>query len=453
MNLVPSRKGRLVGLSDWQEQYKQLVVEPRQAVEAVNNGDVIATGGGGSFPKGFHKALAEYVKEKGYTVDVFSIFLLETPVILEERYVEHINYFSFFFGHERNSVKNGNVQFCPVHLGHTGMLLTSRKPRIITFGCTPPDENGWMSRTIWGSHVHRDAFDSPFCDVVIVEVNKNLPYLHSDGEKHMMIHVSEVDYIIENDYEWPEIKPIASKDVEVSIAGHIAEMIDDGACLQLGQGGLANAIGENLIHAHKKDLGLQTEVLTSCVAGLMQSGVLNNSRKNTYPGRSVAGAVVGDRELWNFCHNNKDICMKEIDWVNNPYNLAKNDNVVSINNAMEIDLVGQVAAEAIGPRQYTGSGGQLEWVIGSQMSRGGKSIIALNSTYMDKQGTLRSKIKPMLEAGSIITTPRTFVEYVVTEFGVANLKYKSTRERAKALIGIAHPDFRDELRFAMRGFV
>ena len=345
-------------------------------------------------------------------------------------------------------MNQGNVFFTPINLAKTGENIHVRKPRVVAIACTPPDENGWMSRSIWGTHLHRDVFEDPACEVLIAEVNPNLPYLHSDGEKHMMVHVSEVDYIVENQFVWPEIKSIPITDVERAIAGYIAELIPDGACLQLGQGNLANAVGEVLADTGKRDLGLQTEALSNCIAELMKKGIINNSRKQTYRGRSVAGAIVGDQALWDFCAHNPDICMKEIDWVNEPVNVAKNDNVVSINNAMEIDLVGQVCSESIGPRQYTGSGGQLDWVIGSQMSRGGKSIIAINSTYKDKSGQLQSKIKPFLTPGAAITTPRTYVQYVITEYGVADLRYKSTWERAKALIAIAHPDFREGLRKA-----
>lgn len=442
--MKPVRKGRFHDL-DWKTQYQRKLTTMEQAVELIRDGDNIAVPGGGSFPQGFDAALGPYLKATGNHANVFSLFTLSMPKMLDPAYQDNVRFYSIFFGQERKAVSQGNVEYIPLNLCKTGDNLLSRHPRVVVTTCTPPDENGWMSRTIWGSHIHRDVFEDPACEVVIAEVNRNYPFLHSDGDRHLMIHVSEVDHIVEHDFTWPEIKSIPSTDVERAIAGYAAELIPDGACLQLGQGGLANAIGDNLVYAGKKDIGLQTEVLTNCIADLMQKGVINNSRKQTYRGRSVAGAVVGDQALWDFCDNNPDICMKDIDWVNEPVNVAKNDNVVSINNAMEIDLVGQVCSESIGSMQYTGSGGQLDWVIGSQMSKGGKSIIAINSTYKDKSGQLRSKIKPILSPGAVITTPRTYVQYVITEYGVADLKYKSTWERAKALIAIAHPDFRGEL--------
>lgn len=442
--MLPVRKGRLSELG-WKEQYTRKLTTLEEAVQLVRDGDNIAVPGGGCFPQGFDSVLGPYARDNKIHANVFSVFPLKIPQMLDEAYKDYIGYYSIFFGAERSKVSQGNVQYIPLNLCKTGANLLERRPRVVVSTCTPPDENGWMSRTIWGSHIHRDVFESADCEVLIAEVNQNYPFLHSDGEKHLMLHVSEVDYIVEHDCTWPEIPTIPSTEVEKSIAGFVAELIPDGACLQLGQGGLANAIGANLVDAGKKDIGLQTEVLTNCIADLMCKGVINNSKKQTCRYRSVAGAVVGDKALWDFCHNNPDICMKDIDWVNEPVNVAKNDNVVSINNAMEIDFVGQVCSESIGSRQYTGSGGQLDWVIGSQMSKGGKSIIALNSTYKDKQGNLQSKIKPVLPPGAVITTPRTYVQYVITEYGVANLRYKSTWERAKALINIAHPDFREDL--------
>lgn len=418
-----------------------------EAISAIRNGDFIATPGGGSFPRGFDAAIGPYAKRCGWHLNIIAPFQLEMPKMLDSAYEDNITLHSFFFGAERDGYApdRKNLRFIPMHLSKTGNCVTERHPRVVVMSCAPPDENGWMSRSVWGTHVHRDNFESNDCEVVIAEVNRNLPYLCSDGEKHTMLHVSESDYIVENDYLWKEIKTPQSTEVEKVIAGYVAELIPNGACLQLGFGGLPDAVGENLAYAGKHDIGLQTEVLSNCIAGLMHDGIINNSLKSTCTGRSVAGAVVGDRALWKFCDHNPDICMKEIDWVNDAANIAKNDNVVSINTAMEIDLTGQVAAEAIGPHEYSGTGGQLDWVIGSQMSRGGKSIITMSSTYRDKIGAMRSKISPMLKSGSIVTTPRNCVQYVITEYGVADLRYKTTLERARALIGIAHPDFRREL--------
>lgn len=448
--MVPVRRGRFSTEGDWKDQYRRKLTTMDRAVQEIRDGDNIAITGGGCFPQAFDRALCPYLLENDYKVAVFTLFMLQRPRMLTPELSRHVRFHSVYMGQERNWVNQGNVFFNPINLSKTGDNIHARYPRVVVMAVSPPDENGWMSRSIWGSHLHRDVFEDPACETVIVEVNPNLPYLHSDGERHMLIHVSEVDHIVENPFTWPEIKSIPITQVERRIAGYIADLIPDGACLQLGQGNLANAVGEVLADAGKKDLGLQTEALSNCIAELMKKGVINNSRKQTYRGRSVAGAIVGDQELWDFCDHNPDLCMKEIDWVNEPVRIAQNENVVSINNAMEVDLVGQVCSETIGSRQYTGAGGQLDWVLGAQMSPGGKSIIAINSTYKNKSGQLCSKIKPVLTPGAAITTPRTCVQYIITEYGVADLRYKSTWERAKALISIAHPDFREQLEWEAR---
>ena len=300
-----------------------------------------------------------------------------------------------------------------------------------------------MSRSLWGTLLNRAVLEQS--ELVLVEVHPELPYLCSDGENHTRIHVSEVDGIIETGGPLIESATAAGNETDRRIAGYIAEMVPDGACVQFGLGGLANAVGEDLVYAGKRDLGIQTEVLSPCAMELMRKGVVNNSRKQTLTGRTACAQIVGGKELWDFLDHNAAICQKEICWINDPRNIAKNKNVVSINNAMEVDLTGQVNAESVGRSQYSGTGGQLEWVVGAQWSEGGKSIIALRSSYRDREGNLHSKIKPILPPGSVVTTPRTCVQYVVTEYGVADLRYKSTLERAKALIAIAHPDFRGEL--------
>lgn len=449
--MTPSRKGRFYDISDWAVQYDKKKASMEEVVAQIRDHDVIAAPGGGTWPKVFDQALAKHLRQNQLHITLRTLFMLEHPAILAPDCRDLVQFESGFLGRERELLSQGNVDFVPHHLGHATELFQRISPRVVVMAVSPPDENGWMSRSIWGTHITRDTFENPACEIVVLEVNKQLPYLYSDGDRHTMVHVSEADYIVECDYSWPEVKSPAPTETEQQIAAQIADIIPNGACLQLGFGSLANAVGASLVEFDKHDLGLQTEVMTNCIVDLMEKGIINNSRKQLYPGRAVAAALVGDKRLWDFCHKNPDVCMKEIDWVNSPINLSRNDRVISVNSAMEIDLYGQVASETVGRRQYTGTGGQLQWVVGAQWSAGGKSIIAMSSTYFDKKSNcLRSKIKPDLTVGASVTTPRTCVQYVATEYGIVDLSYKTIRQRAEALIQIAHPDFRDELRHAAK---
>lgn len=417
---------------------------PAGAAALVRDGDTVVMTSSANWPYAVDGALAERLRAIRGHVELDALFAPLDTALLSAENTDLVDYNANFFSGERKLMEHGNVRFVPTHLSATGAWMASRKPRVAIITCSAPDENGWMSRSLWGAQVHRRVLEQ--AEVVIVEVNDQLPSFASDGEAHMMFHVSEADAIVENSHFPAENPPAPADETDRRIAGYIADLVPDGACVQFGLGGLANAVGECLADAGKKDLGIQSEVLSNCVVTLMEKGVINNSRKQTCPGRSVGAYFVGDKALWDFARDNPAFSFKEIDWVNDPRNIARNDRVVSVNNAMEIDLTGQVNAESVGPRQYSGTGGQLEWVLGAQWSREGKSIIALRSSYRDKQGTLHSKIVPQMAPGSIITTPRTCVQYVVTEYGVADLRYKSTLERAKALIAIAHPDFREELK-------
>ena len=441
---TPIRKGRMAGQGGWQEQYRALRMTPAGAAALVRDGDTVVMTSSANWPYAVDGALAERLRAIRGHVELDALFAPLDTALLSAENTDLVDYNANFFSGERKLMEHGNVRFVPTHLSATGAWMASRKPRVAIITCSAPDENGWMSRSLWGAQVHRRVLEQ--AEVVIVEVNDQLPSFASDGEAHMMFHVSEADAIVENSHFPAENPPVPADETDRRIAGYIADLVPDGACVQFGLGGLANAVGECLADAGKKDLGIQSEVLSNCVVTLMEKGVINNSRKQTCPGRSVGAYFVGDKALWDFARDNPAFSFKEIDWVNDPRNIARNDRVVSVNNAMEIDLTGQVNAESVGPRQYSGTGGQLEWVLGAQWSREGKSIIALRSSYRDKQGTLHSKIVPQMAPGSIITTPRTCVQYVVTEYGVADLRYKSTLERAKALIAIAHPDFREELK-------
>ena len=441
--LEPTRRGRFAELKDWQRQYQALLTTAEEAAACVRNGDVLVMSASANWPYAFDAALTKHLRAIGGHVEVNGLFLPLDTCLMAAENKDLLTFHSNFFSGERVLAPQGNIQFVPTHLSATGDWQASRHPRVAVITCSAPNEQGWMSRSLWGSDVSRQALEQ--AEVVIVEVNDQLPFFASDGEAHMLFHVSEADMLLENSRPVAETPPVPTAEVDRVIAGHIAELVQDGACVQFGLGGLANAVGECLAYAGKKDLGIQTEVISSCVVDLMEKGVINNSRKQTCTGRSAGAYFIGDRRLWDFARDNPAFCQKEIQWTNDARNIARNDNVVSINNAMEIDLTGQVNAESIGPRQYSGTGGQLEWVLGAQWSKGGKSILALRSCYRDKQGQLHSKIVPQLAPGTIVTTPRTWVQYVATEYGVADLRYKSVSERARALIAIAHPDFRTEL--------
>ena len=446
-DLVPTRRGRMAGLHDWQQQYAALTVTPAQAAELIHPGDTVMSTGGANWPYAVEAAVAARLRAEGGRVEWDSLFAPLDTVLLQPECRDLVEYHVNFFAGDRTLVPQGNVCFTPTNLGQTGSWLASRHPDAAVLVCTPPDENGWMSRTLWGSHLHRTALEQ--CRTVIVEVDPHMPVLVSEGERHLMLHVSEVDAIVPVDrilrrtsLSRRRRRIRASQDTSPSWCRTAR------ACSSAWEA-WPTRWGTAWPMPGKRDLGIHTEVMTSCVVELMKKGVVNNSKKAVFPGRSVGAFLVGDRRLWDYAGGNEAFCFKEIDWVNDPRRIAQNDQVVSVNNAMEVDLTGQVNAESIGRRMYSGTGGQMEWVIGSQWSKGGKSIIALRSSYLDKAGVRHSKIKPVLPLGSIVTTPRTFVQYVVTEYGVADLKYKSCRERAKALIAIAHPDFRKELEREM----
>ena len=444
--LQPMRRGRLADLpGGWQAQYRALLTTAEEAAELTELSAPAAVSGAACWPEKYDAALARRLLREDARIELDALFMLHPTELMGPACREHVTCNSDFFAMERAFAAQGNLHYVPAHLGRTGAWLTSREPKTVVAAVSPPNEEGWMSRSLWAGTLNRCVFDRPGVRLIAV-VNRNLPFICSGGEEHTLLHVSEVDAIVEDDFQPTESTVPPPDETDQQIAGYIAELVPDGACIQFGLGGLANAVGSCLAYAGKRDLGLHTEVLTNCVMELVEKGVITGAKKQLLPGKLVTSHIVGDRALWRFAADNPQVCLKEVSWTNEPRNICRNDNVVSINNAMEIDLIGQVNAETVGPRQYSGTGGQLEWVVGSQWSRGGKSIIALRSAYRDRNGQLHSKIVPRLSDGSAVTTPRSCVQYVATEYGVADLRYKSVVQRAQALIEIAHPDFRAELR-------
>ncbi len=280
----------------------------------------------------------------------------------------------------------------------------------------------------------REAVESS--DLVVLEVNEHVPTIHGDTQ----VHISEVDMIVEYSHPLPEIGVLEPSDVEKTIAGHIADLVEDGSTLQIGIGGIPNAVAGLL--ADKRDLGIHTEMFTESMIDLFESGVITNLSKTLWPGKFICTFGLGSRRMYDWMNDNPGILILRGSYVNNPYVIAQNEHMVSINTAISVDLTGQVCSESLGSMQYSGTGGQLDTHRGAVLSRNGKGIIALRSTA--KNGTI-STISPVLAAGSKITVPRQDVDYIVTEYGVAHLRGRTVGQRVRALIAIAHPDFRELL--------
>lgn len=430
--------------ASWQEEYNAKLCSADEAAALIKSNDRIIIGGGTGVAYEFSRALSKRAGQitnvgigMGYAMALFDYM---KPENRESFYLETV----FVGPVERMCMDWGVCQYIPIHLGDLPKYCNNTEVNVTATRVTPPDENGFMCRSTFASFI--DPVTIRNSDRVIVEVNRYMPRLVAPESK---IHVSEVDAIIESHEPIFEVPDIEITEAEQKMADIISDMIPDGSTVQLGFGGLPNAIGYNL--RSKRRLSIYSEVATPAMKDLIECGAVDGSERKFMKGRKVvAGFSVGTNDFYKYVENNEDFEFKQIGWLNDPRNIAKNDNLVAINNALMLDLTGQVASESIGTKQYSGSGGQVQFIWGAKFANNGKNILAINSTYTDKDGNLRSKIVPTLPENTVVTTSRNDVEFVVTEFGVANLQYKSIMERAKALINIAHPDFRDDLRSQAR---
>lgn len=418
----------------------------QQAVGLIKTGDKIILGMAASEPQEFVNHLHEAADNGATNILVTNCLPInqQAPYFADPKYQEHFELHSWFYspGLRRNH-KSGRISFIPNHLhlaapkrlGHTHY-------NYYVGAASMPDEHGYVSLSL--SNVYEKAA-AEAADVVILEVNPNFPRTFGDLE----LHVSEVDYLIKTDYPAPEVGEIPLTDKDRKIGQLIADMIEDGSTLQLGIGGIPNAVAEAL--KGKKDLGIHTEMFTSGMMDLIECGAVTGKAKNINRGKHVAAFAYGNRKLYDYINNNPSVLIMDGTWVNDPAVIGLNDKQVSINACLEISLDGQVASESFGTSQFSGTGGQSDTVVGAQNSKGGKSFIALYSTAMVRNKETgekepQSKIVPILKPGAAVSLSRNDVDYVVTEYGVASLRGTSISERAEALIAIAHPDFREELR-------
>ena len=335
----------------------------------------------------------------------------------------------------RSAVQSGRADFVPVFLSEIPRLFRdgSLPLDVALIQVSPPDEHGFCS---FGCEVGCTKPAAQSAQVVIAEINRRMPRVLGDS----FIHVSKLTCAIEVDYALPEAAQAGATQAHRQIAEWIAELIPDGATLQLGIGSIPDAVLAQV--ANKHDLGVHTELFSDGVIDLVERGIITNEKKTLHPGKIVAGFLFGSQKLYDFAQDNAMIELHPSDYVNDPFIIAQNDHMIAINSALEVDLTGQVCADSIGPAIYSGIGGQLDFVRGAARSRGGKPIVALPATAKDGQV---SRIATHLKPGAGVVTSRGDVHYVVTEFGVASLHGKSIRERVRAMISIAAPQFREGL--------
>lgn len=369
-----------------------------------------------------------------------SIIAIGEPGFLDPALRGKYDYVSWFTtGTARKSVQEGYSDYMPCHYSEVAQIWAERGELDVFYAAvTPMDEYGWFSFGLIASEAAALAAQAKY---VFLEVNPHMPRVPGNNS----IHISQVTAFCEFESPLPILPEAPITQTDMTIGHLIAEQIPDGATIQFGIGGVPNAVGKCL--RDKRDLGIHTELFVDSMVDLIQCGAVTNLEKKLHRGKSVATFGWGSENMYRFLQNNPTIELHPVSYVNDPYVIGQIDNFISVNSCLEVDLLGQVCAESIGPKHYSGSGGQVDFVRGCNRSKGGKSFIAISSTA--KGGTV-TKIKPTLSPGAAVTTGKNDVDYIVTEFGIARLRGKTAGERAKALISVAHPDFRDQLTFEAR---
>ncbi len=418
-------------------------VQIQDILNLVKDNHEIVVGMAGSEPQVFMTHLHEIAdRVKNVTVTNCLPFA-NGEFYLNEKYKKSFFLDTWFYsGTLRKAHPHGNISFIPNHLHFAGKKrLDYKKTNLFIGATTPPDKNGFVSLSL--SNVYEKLIIQN-ADIVALEINPKFPRTLGDME----IHISDVDYLIEVDYDAPTIPNADPNEKDTIIGNLIAAQIHDGDTLQLGIGGIPNAVSKALFN--KKDLGIHTEMFTSGMMDLINAGVINGKKKSLHPGKHVCCFALGTKELYDFIDDNPSVMILDGSYVNDPAIIGLNDNQVSINSTLEIDLTGQCASESIGTFQFSGTGGQSDTAIGAQNAKNGRSFMALYSTAMvrnpetgEKEET--SKIVPTLKPGAAVSLSRNDVDYVATEYGMVRLRGTNLRERARLLISIAHPKFREEL--------
>ena len=419
----------------WNSIYQSRIVTAQDAVRQIKSGDRVFLTGNCSVPQTVLASLVEYAPQLR-DVEIVQALTVGPADYVSPEMQGHLRVNTMFISANiRKAVQEGRTDFTPVLLSEYTLLFKNHHlpVDVALVHLSPPDNYGFCS---FGIEVGLTKSPAESAKIIIAEVNQQMPRTLGDS----FIHVSKLNYIVPVNYPLPEVVMGGEDNSEITekIAGYIAELIPDGATMQMGIGAIPDAVLKYLYE--KKDLGIHTELFSEGVIDLVEAGVLTNARKSLHTGKIVAGFIIGTRRLYEWVDDNPLIELHPTEYVNDPFVIAQNERQVAINSAIEVDLTGQVCADSIGPKLYSGIGGQLDFIYGASRSKGGVPIIALPSTA--KQF---SRIVPMLKQGAGVVTGRNHVHYIVTEYGTANLYGKTIRQRAQALINIAHPDFREEL--------
>ena len=413
---------------------KKITVD--DALNMVKSNYDIVVGLAASEPMDFLNRLHE-VKDNVENVNVLTCLNMGNYEFTKnpDMYGHFTNLAWFYTPLTRKAQPYKTASFIPNHLHLAAKArLDYKKPNVFMATVSPMDKHGYFSLSLSLTY-EREFLEA--ADIVILEVNENYPRTYGDT----FVHINDVDYLYESNRPVPELPVVEPSEKDMIIGGYISELVDDGSTIQLGIGGIPNAVAKSLIN--KKDLGIHTEMFTDGMVDLYEAGVITNKKKSIHKGKSITTFALGSKKLYDFIDDNPGVELKRGAYTNDPYVVGQNYKMVSINTSLQLDLTGQVCSESLGHIQYSGTGGQADTAIGSQMSPGGKSIIALYSTA--KKDTI-STIVPLLTEGAAVSLSRNDVDYVVTEYGVAPLRGREIRQRVNNLIAIAHPDFRSEVQ-------
>ncbi|WP_312338364.1 acetyl-CoA hydrolase/transferase family protein [Anaerospora hongkongensis] len=421
-------------MNDWRKVYQNKIVSAEQAVQVVKSGDRVVTGHACGEPSALVEALVTRAPELS-AVEIVHMVAMGPAKYAQPGMEASFRHNALFVGAStRKAVEEKRADYTPCFFSEIPRLFREKllPVDVALIQITPPDEEGFCS---YGLSADYTVAAAECATTVVAQINAKLP--RTGGAK---IHLDAVRFLVEKEEPLLELKPPVIGAVEKQIGENVASLIADGSTLQLGIGAIPDAV--LLFLTGKKDIGIHSEMFSDGVVVLAEAGVITNKKKTINPGKFMAAFLMGTRKLYDFIDGNPEVELQPVDYINDPCVIGQHDNMVSINSALQVDLMGQVNAEMIGSRQFSGIGGQVDFVRGVSRAKNGKSIIALPSTA---SGGKVSRIACELDRGAAVSTSRNDVHYIVTEYGIANLRGKSLRERTLALIGIAHPDFRETL--------